>query len=198
MLQLDLPPVSVRRHLLDAVEFLRVAAISAQQMYDAFDDDANEDWGMNSPWVIEHLCTAKAFAAMLQEHVGDVTPLMPDWVFQTVRDYRNRWPRHPEFAESVHLGLELAQRSLTTAIEESAGVSDELSPLDDMMIAARAAIEGQSSLIGNNLAAFDTDEVIEAILAGNPLQRFYTDDEVKEALLDWHKKGLYHGKAFAS
>jgi hypothetical protein len=177
-----LPPVPVRRVILDSVEALRLADQLLEKMRD---DDSDVACYADADLRGEQ-AGCRVFAAILQEVVGDATPTVNDKAFATLKAYANRWPDSHPWAEAMALTGLLAVRSIDHAIkmlEESDG--DEHESLLDVLYGAVPCVERVAGYNGDLPGLGGTPnsagEVVDAILAGGELPPFRTAADVEAA-----------------
>ncbi|HZZ79834.1 MAG TPA: hypothetical protein VFE62_15050 [Gemmataceae bacterium] len=179
------PPMPVRRKLLDAVEAMRVAVKRlTQAIADHPGDDV--DMGMQDELAVEDLyrdrCAVKVYIGILEELVGGATPTLPERVFRTIAEHKNvnrRLSGEPfqiPHVEGAVIALELADLSLSEALGEEREPRSvgQACPMDcgdvvDLIIACRDFVRD----VPNRYRCFYCfaigENAVDDVLAGRPI-----------------------------
>ncbi|HZZ82102.1 MAG TPA: hypothetical protein VFE62_26620 [Gemmataceae bacterium] len=164
---LPIPPMPIRRRLLDAVEAMRLACARLGEAIEDFPDlPAKMTEHIDDGDLYAWRAAIMIFVGMFEEVIGGACPTVPDRVFATIATHVNGdagpvWSPACQIphAEGAVLAIELASQSIKAALDASARVNgDTCDRLDDAMLAAREMLD--------MTAGFLSSGFIDNILAG--------------------------------
>jgi hypothetical protein len=160
-----IPIASVIRHkarveakLADAVAALRVADAKLGEAAEEYEGDSRDKADL-----MEARFNSRLFADMLE---ANETPTLPSRVFRAIASYANRTPGISPHVEGAILALNLAERSLESALELAEQLDgDEIDEAYEIPFAALGTIRQYGATLRCSALVFDQEAALDAIVA---------------------------------
>lgn len=169
-------PARIQVKLYDALEALRVMHVAADAAIDVWGEDPRREredepgYRLGIIDLEEYRAGARLHAAIIQELISNVLPSIPSRVFRRIATFENVEKKNPVKIESVILASLLASKVLVetyNALNDADGIDDAIF---DIVNAAHSAAATAYGFTSTSVLSYHLDHVLEAILAGEPLE----------------------------